>query len=68
MELEQSVFENKAKEINWCGVDYDGLLHFGIAINPRYTYASGRWRGFNEIGEPIEKSGYKPLTSLRRNK
>lgn len=36
-QLTQEVFNNQPKEVNWCGVDYDGLLKFGIATNPRYT-------------------------------
>lgn len=64
MELTQTIFNNQPKEVNWCGVDYDGKLSFGVAINPRYTWASERWRGFTSVGEAIYNSGYKPLTSL----
>lgn len=64
-ELDQSVFKNQPKEVDWCGVDYDGLLKFGKATNPRYTWASERWRGFEEI-DRVENSGYKALTSLKR--
>lgn len=63
-ELSQELFKDQPKEVNWCGVDFDGLLSFGTAINPRYTWASERWRGFNLIGKKIINSGYKPLTSL----
>jgi hypothetical protein len=65
-ELTQEIFKNQPVEVNWCGVDYDGLLSFGKAINPRYTWASERWRGFDQIGEAIENSGYEPLTSITR--
>jgi hypothetical protein len=65
-ELTQEVFNGQPKEVDWAGVDYDGLLSFGKAINPRYTWASERWRGFDKIGETIENSGFKPLTSIRR--
>lgn len=63
-QLDQSLFSDKPDEINWCGVDFDGDLNFGIATNPRYTWASERWRGYEKIGETVEKSGYKPLTML----
>ena len=65
-ELTQELFNGKPKEVNWCGVDYDGLLKFGNAYQPRYTWASERWRGFDLIGEKIVNSGFKPLTSLSR--
>ena len=59
------IFKNQPNTVDWCGVDYDGMLHFGQAINPRYTYSSERWRGFVEI-EKIENSGFEPSTSLYR--
>jgi hypothetical protein len=65
-ELGQEVFHNQPPEVNWAGVDYDGELNFGISINPRYTWASERWRGFKQIGESVENSGYKPLTQITR--
>ena len=65
-ELTQDIFINQPNEVNWVGIDYDGLMKFGIAYNPRYTWASERWRGYTQIGDKIENSGYKPLTSLRR--
>lgn len=65
-ELTQEIFNGQPSNVNWAGVDFDGLLSFGVAINPRYTWASERWRGFELIGEPIENSGYKPLTSIKR--
>lgn len=65
-ELTQEVFKDQPKDVDWCGVDYDGDLNFGIAHNPRYTWASERWRGFEQIGNTITNSGYKPLTSLYR--
>ncbi|MFW5847439.1 MAG: hypothetical protein ACOCVF_00775 [bacterium] len=65
-ELTQELFENKPIDVNWCGVDYDGLLHFGKALSPRYTWNSERWRGFKPIGKNYPNSGYKPLTSLKR--
>lgn len=65
-QLTNEVFSGQPKEVNWCGVDYDGLLNFGKAVNPRYTWASERWRGFEKIGDPIKNSGYKPLTQLKR--
>lgn len=63
--LTQSVFLGQPKEVDWCGVDYDGLTSFGIKINPRYTWASERWRGFTLIGVP-EKTEYERLTSITR--
>lgn len=68
IELTQDVFDNQPPEVDWCGVDYDGSLNFGRAINPRYTDASERWRGFEQIGEPVKYTSYKTLTSLRRKK
>lgn len=65
-ELTQKIFEGQPENVNWAGVDYDGMLSFGEAVNPRYTWASERWRGFNLIGTTIENSGYKPLTSIRK--
>lgn len=65
-ELTQEIFNGRPKEVNWAGVDYDGLLSFGKATNPRYTWASEIWRGFEKIGETIKNSGFKPLTSIRR--
>lgn len=64
--LTQEIFNNQPEEVNWVGVDYDGLLSFGKSINPRYTWASERWRGFELVGEPIENSGFKPLTSISK--
>lgn len=64
--LTQDIFDGQPHEVDWVGVDYDGLLSFGKAINPRYTYASERWRGFELIGSPVAESGYEPLTSIRR--
>jgi hypothetical protein len=65
-ELTQEVFNNQPPEVDWAGVDYDGLLKFGRAINPRYTWASESWRGYEPIGEEVEDSGFMPLTSIRR--
>lgn len=65
-ELTQEIFNNQPNEVDWCGVDYDGLLSFGKSINPRYTWASERWRGFDLIGPCVENSGYRPLTELKR--
>jgi hypothetical protein len=65
-ELTQEVFKEQPKEVDWCGVDYDGKLSFGIAENPRYTWASERWRGFVLIGEPAINTDYQPLTMLYR--
>lgn len=67
IELIQEIFKNQPQEVNWCGVDYDGTLNFGKAINPRYTWASERWRGFEQIGVSIEDSGYKVLAMLYKN-
>jgi hypothetical protein len=64
--LTQDVFKNQPPEVDWAGVDYDGLLKFGKATNPRYTWASERWRGFEDIGPRVENSGFKPLTSIKR--
>lgn len=66
--LTQSIFEGQPPLVDWCGVDYDGLLSFGSAYNPRTTEASGRWRGFQLIGPVVAQSGFKPGTSLRRAK
>ncbi len=66
--LTQNIFNNQPDTVDFACVDYDGLLSFGIAINPRYTYASERWRGFTKIGDSIENSGYEPLTSISRHK
>ncbi len=65
-ELTQEIFKGQPESVDWVGVDYDGLLSFGTAINPRYTWASERWRGFEKVGEPIENTEFKPLTSLKR--
>jgi hypothetical protein len=65
-ELTQEVFKGQPKQVDWCGVDYDGLLSFGIAGATRYTWASERWRGFELIGDRIEKTNFKRLTSLKR--
>ncbi len=65
-ELGQEVFHNQPPEVDWAGVDYDGELNFGIAINPRYTWASEVWRGYEKIGESVENSGYKALTQVMR--
>ncbi len=65
-ELTQDVFKNQPAEVDWAGVDYDGSLNFGIAMNPRYTWASERYRGFKKIGKTIKNSGFMPLTSIRR--
>lgn len=66
-ELTQEVFKGQPKEVDWCGVDYDGTLNFGVMTeNPRYTWGSERWRGFKQIGESRLNTKYKPLTSLRR--
>lgn len=67
-ELTQDIFINQPDEVDWAGVDYDGLLSFGIFKNPRYTWASERWRGFELVGECIENSGFKTLTSIKRKK
>ena len=66
-ELTQEIFNGQPQEVDWCGVDYDGKLSFGKAINPRYTHSSERWRGFDLVGDTIVDSGYKPLTSIRRD-
>lgn len=65
-ELTQEIFNGQPEEVNWCGVDYDGQLSFGKSIAPRYTWASERWRGFELIGDKIQNSGFKALTSLSR--
>lgn len=66
-ELTQEVFKNQPPEVDWAGVDFDGLLKFGKAVNPRYTWASERWRGFEPIGDPVPDTDYKPLTQIRRS-
>jgi len=65
--LTQEVFEGQPNNVDWVGVDYDGLMSFGHLTNPRYTHASERWRGFDLVGLRVENSGYIPLTSLKRN-
>jgi len=65
-ELTQDVFKGQPNEVNWVGIDFDGLMKFGKSINPRYTYSSERWRGFEQIGKKIPDSGYRPLSSLIR--
>ena len=65
-ELTQEIFKGQPTWVDWAGVDYDGDLNFGIATNPRYTWASERWRGFKQVGETIENTNYKPLTSITR--
>lgn len=65
-ELTQDVFKDQPQEVDWCGVDYNGTLKYGVARNPRYTWASEVWRGYTPIGENIENSGYRALTSLKR--
>lgn len=64
--LTQEIFDGQPKYVNWVGVDYDGSMNFGVAVNPRYTWASERWRGFTKVGETIYNSKFKPLTSLKR--
>jgi len=66
-QLSQEIFTDQPEEVNWCGVDYDGMLSFGKAISPRFTWASERWRGFELIGNPIDNTTYEPLTSLYRS-
>lgn len=65
-ELTQDIFKDQPAEVDWAGVDFDGLLSFGKAINPRYTHASERWHGFERVGAPVPYSGYKPLTSIKK--
>lgn len=65
-DLTQEVFAGQPAEVDWVGIHYEGTMEFGIARNPRYTWASEVWRGFDRVGEPIKNSGYKPLTSLKR--
>lgn len=64
--LTQKIFENQPIEVDWAGVDYDGTLHFGVAINPRYTWASEQWRGFEPVGEPVLNTNYETLTCITR--
>lgn len=64
--LTQKIFDGQPEEVNWVGVDYDGTLNFGVAVNPRYTWASEQWRGYNKVGNPIPNTEYEPLTSLYR--
>lgn len=66
--LTQEIFSGQPSEVNWAGVDYDSTLHFGRAINPRITWASERWRGFQKIGLSITDTEYTVLTSIYRNK
>lgn len=64
-ELTQEIFKDQPNNVNWAGVDYDGLLSFGESINPRFTWASERWRGFTCISK-IENTDFKPLTEIYR--
>lgn len=64
--LNQDVFIGQTEDVNWCGVDFDGDLNFGISINPRITWASERWRGFIQVGETVHNSGYDVLTSINK--
>jgi len=64
--LTQEIFEGMPSKVDWAGVDYDGELNFGKAINPRYTWASERWRGFEEY-KTVENTDYERLTSIRRD-
>lgn len=66
-ELTQEIFLGRDIRVDFACVDFDCTLHFGIAINPRFTWASERWRGYTEIKPAIENSGFKPLTSIRLN-
>ncbi len=65
-ELRQEMFNNLPANIDWIGVDFDGLLSFGTALNPRFTYGSERWHGFTIVGTPVKNSPYRPLTSIKR--
>lgn len=64
--LTQKVFDGQPDGVDWAGVDYDGTLRFGVATNPRFTWASEQWRGFTQIGEPVLNTNYEPLSSLHR--
>lgn len=64
--LTQEVFKDMPSHVDWAGVDYDGTLKIGRAINPRYTWASEAWRGFEKY-EIIENIDFEPLTSIRRD-
>ena len=65
--LTQEVFADQPPEVNWAGVDYDGLLNFGIATNQGITSASGQWRGFHRVGFSFKDSGFAIETSIFRN-
>jgi len=65
-ELTQEVFKGQPNRVDFVCVDYDGLMKFGKAMNPRYPWASERWRGFVLIGDKVPKSGYEPFSSLKR--
>ena len=68
IELDKSVFNFQPANVDFCCVDYDGRLRFGKAGgDPRYTWSSERWRGFDQIGESIKGTNYKPRTSLKRH-
>lgn len=64
--LTQKIFEGMPSYVDWAGVDYDGKLKIGTAINPRYTWASEAWRGFEKY-KSIEGTDYEPLTSILRD-
>lgn len=66
--LTQEIFEGQPEEVDFVGIDYDGNMNFGIALNPRCSWASERWGGFTKIGDTIENSEYLRLSSLRRKK
>jgi len=42
--LTQEVFAGQPDEVNWAGVDYDGLLNFGIATNQGITSESTKFQ------------------------
>jgi hypothetical protein len=65
-ELTQGVFEGISFKADWAGVDYDGNLNFGEAINPRVSYNSGRFHSYNKIGETIKTKDIKRESSIFR--
>lgn len=65
-ELTQSIFESISLDADWCGVDYDGDLNYGKAINPRISYNSGRYHSYDKIGATINGTNFKKESSIFR--
>jgi hypothetical protein len=53
VQVQQTQERINTRSFQLIGLVDDGLS-FGKAINPRYTWASERWRGFDKIGETLK--------------